>query len=476
MRGALGINHHSYQLLFSDVVGPPIFSSTMASNRFSFLHANICFDDIDTRANRWPHDKFAAIRDVFELFNRNCGSALNPTDYLSLDETLYPCRNKIAFKQYNPNKPAKYGILYKSVNSARFSYTYQTAVYCGRPVKTPAPYYVQGTSPIVMRLIEELERYSSLKGMNITMDRLYTNIELCEWFLKKNITVLGTIMANRKGIPREMSSIQNREEFSYRVMWENTNKKLSLHSYVVNTKSKGKKNVLALTTLCPLIATTVDDQKNKPAILKLYDFTKGGTDIVDQRMGTYSTNTKANRWTMSVFSFMLDTARVNAQVLWELNQQKIPNCSNSFKFAFQLATDLVHDHINKRNKNPLPITTKHKIAAYMRSHSDSHTSEMSETGASIASSSSRGAAPENPIATTSATASDSPATNVTASAITRKRCFKCVEEKSRLLEAKERRKKQALMSRVTTACKICHKAVCRRHFDPICADCSQPDE
>ena len=59
-----------------------------------------------------------------------------------------------------------------------------------------------------------------------------------------------------------------------------------LISYVVNTKSKGKKNVLALTTMRPLLGVTKDDDKVKPAIPKLYDYTKGGTDIVDLHIGT----------------------------------------------------------------------------------------------------------------------------------------------------------------------------------------------
>ena len=45
---------------------------------------------------------------------------------------------------------------------------------------------------------------------------------------------------------------------------------------MVNAKSKGKKNVLALTTLRPLLGVTKDDGKVKPIPLKLYDFTKGG--------------------------------------------------------------------------------------------------------------------------------------------------------------------------------------------------------
>ena len=34
-------------------------------------------------------------------------------------------RHKIAFRQYNPNKPDKYGVLLKSLNDARFPYTYK---------------------------------------------------------------------------------------------------------------------------------------------------------------------------------------------------------------------------------------------------------------------------------------------------------------------------------------------------------------
>ena len=54
-----------------------------------------------------------------------------PSEFLSIDETLYPMRN-----QHNPNKPAKYGLLFKSLNDARFSYTYNNLVYAGKPVHT----------------------------------------------------------------------------------------------------------------------------------------------------------------------------------------------------------------------------------------------------------------------------------------------------------------------------------------------------
>ena len=48
--------------------------------------------------------------------------------------------------------------------------------------------------------------------------------------------------------------------------------------------AKGKKNVMVISTVEPLLGVTKDEKK-KPAVIKLYDFTKGGTDIPDQKSG-----------------------------------------------------------------------------------------------------------------------------------------------------------------------------------------------
>ena len=94
-----------------------------------------------------------------------------------------------------------------------------------------------------------------------------------------------------------------------------------ISSYVVKS-SKGKKNVLLLSTLGPILGVNKDDEKQKPALYKLYDFTKGGTDIVDQKMGTYAVKSKSRKWTMVGFSYLLDTIRVNACTILALNQKK----------------------------------------------------------------------------------------------------------------------------------------------------------
>ena len=52
--------------------------------------------------------------------------------------------------------------------------------------------------------------------------------------------------------------------------------------------------------------------KKKPAAIKVYDFTKGGRDIVDERVDSYTAAVKSPKWTLKKFCFKLDVTRVNA--------------------------------------------------------------------------------------------------------------------------------------------------------------------
>ena len=94
--------------------------------------------------------------------------------------------------------------------------------------------------------------------------------------------------------------------------------------YNVKPKSYGKKNVLMLTTMRPCLGITKDDGKENPALYKFYDFTKGGTDIGDQKLSYYTAKAKSLKWKMVAFYFMLDTARMKLG-LTLLSLLSVPN-------------------------------------------------------------------------------------------------------------------------------------------------------
>ena len=80
------------------------------------------------------------MRDFLQSANNNFRKVLQCDAYFTTDETLYAIRNQISFKQYNPNKPARYGVLFKSINAAQIPYTFVTAVYAGKPVGEPGEF------------------------------------------------------------------------------------------------------------------------------------------------------------------------------------------------------------------------------------------------------------------------------------------------------------------------------------------------
>ena len=144
------------------------------------------------------------------------------------------------------------------------------------------------------------------------------------YLLEKDIATVGTLVSNRKGLPKEFVKTADRKEFSYEILWNADDVRMTLHSYVVKTKLTGLRNVLLLSTLEPIITITQDDGKQKQQIYKVYDFTKGGTDIIDQRAQFYTCKPKSSRWTISVFSYALDTSQVNASTVWPMNNNENP--------------------------------------------------------------------------------------------------------------------------------------------------------
>ena len=110
---------------------------------------------------------------------------------------------------------------------------------------------------------------------------------------------------------------------------------------------------------------TKDDKKNKPTIYKFYDFTKGGTDIVDQMNDFYTSRAKTSRWSVLSFYYMLNTIRVNPKTLWCIKHKKCFIKISTFDIAFELANALVMPFIEQRNLNGLGKPLLKKINYFL---------------------------------------------------------------------------------------------------------------
>ena len=235
-------------------------------------------------------------------------------------------------------------------------------------------------------LVQNFQNYVDLQGRNISFDRLYTSVSLAQWLLSQNITCVGTLQSNRRGIPNEIKNVAEKERFSYQCFWESSENKLVLHSYVVPTKSSGKRNVLLLSTVQPILGVTKDDGKKKPAIYKLYDFTKGGTDVMDHRIGAYTCKAKSNRWTLTAFSYILDVCRINASTVLAFNIKIDPCKQDSYDFGMNLAFSLIRPQIQLRPLAGLQVNVKKKMSLLLGEEVDANRYQQtmaSETERSI---------------------------------------------------------------------------------------------
>ena len=55
--------------------------------------------------------------------------------------------------------------------------------------------------------------------------------------------------------------------------------------------------------------------------------------MVDQRIDTYRGKTKSRRWSLTAFEYTLDTARVNAQTIYAINNNNHPRKIDSYDAA-----------------------------------------------------------------------------------------------------------------------------------------------
>ena len=120
-----------------------------------------------------------------------------------------------------------------------------------------------------------------------------------------------------------------------------------------------------LSTTRPLHCCTKDDLKSKPQIFKFYDFTKGGTDIVDQMNDYFTTRAKSLRWVMIVLYYMLDTTRVNAKSIWCIKEGIDFNRIKSYDFGWDLAKCLAMPHVTRRNLNGLSAMVQLKMNLFL---------------------------------------------------------------------------------------------------------------
>lgn len=345
----------------SDDTGIMKFRKAMPLYRFRFLLASLRFDNSGTRIERQKLDKLAAIRAIFDQFVSQCKAVYSPSEYLTIDEQLPSFRGRCSFKQYIPNKPSKYGIKIFALVDARCFYVVNMEVYVGTQPDGPFKQSNSGED-IVIRLIEPI----STTGRNITFDNWFTSYPLMQRLLSEHrLTSVGTVRKNKRELPPRLVTTEDRKFPSSMFGFQK-------NTTVVSYMSKKNKNVILLSTLHH--DDSIDyktNDKQKPEIVTFYNLTKGGVDTLDKLSAAYNISRNSRRWPLTVFFSIMNTAAINAEVVYR-NNTNIYTMKRR-NFLKTLALQLLENQETQRQNNPrLPRTLRNPIERPARSNSDEH--------------------------------------------------------------------------------------------------------
>ena len=97
------------------------------------------------------------------------------------------------------------------------SVIFQYLTHAHRPEKVECPaakYCITRSDKYSKYLINELSVYCNIQGINVSIDSYFILISWTTWGLQKNISIVGNIKYDWKGIPKELKLVADWEERS----------------------------------------------------------------------------------------------------------------------------------------------------------------------------------------------------------------------------------------------------------------------
>lgn len=335
-----GVHHSNKEHvteLFKDY-SHPLYRACIGKNRFKEISRFLRFDDFNTRVERLKTDKAAPISKLFGMLNDNLFKHFDASEFVTIDEQLYSYRGRTRFTQYMPNKPAKYGIKVWWACDALTGYPMFGEIYTGQPISGRE--VNQGE-----RVVKTLATKFKDTGRNIVTDNFFTTLPLAKSLADWSLTLVGTIKKNKTCIPKEMLADKSREPLSTMFGFHEN---VTICSYV----PKKNKAVTLISTLHNT-KTISDDEKKKPEIIKHYNRTKGGVDLMDKMAGAFSVQRKTLRWPVSFFFNIIDLAGLAAYIIYKANNPTFGKKTDSRRtFLKNLGNELAMPAILTRSRTP----------------------------------------------------------------------------------------------------------------------------
>ena len=191
----------------------PSIKQIMTRGRFESLSKYLhCNDTSKTPPRGQPgHDKLSHIRPFIDTVLQQCKTQYNVHRECSVDEAMVGFRGRLAFRQYMPAKPTKFGIKVWALGDSHNGYVGNFQVYTGK---------VEGAAEkgLTNRVVKDMT--DDLKGKShlVVFDNYFSSCVLLQDLEKDQIYCCATTRTNRKDWPPALSKkcIKKQGEFKIR--------------------------------------------------------------------------------------------------------------------------------------------------------------------------------------------------------------------------------------------------------------------
>lgn len=314
-------------------------SDTMTCNRYEKLLEMIHFNDNSTMLSREDpqYDKLHKIRPLIEHLNSVNSRVYNPSQTLSVDESMIPFSGRSSIKQYIPMKPVDRGYKVWCSADAKTGFITKMEVYTDDK-KIPLG------KKVVMNMVSDLRG----DGYLITFDNFFTSVDLIEKSFDKGMYSIGTVRSNRKGLPSMMKKKDKMERGEYEYLTK---------GHVAAIKWMDKKPVTLLESAhnpkeIEEVKRTMKNGEKKaflcPKSIKVYNEFMGGVDKFDQLRERYMIGRRSRKWWHPMMYYFIDMAIINSYILYQIHKKY--DCGDQLSYRISLGKQLIGD-FNGRKRN-----------------------------------------------------------------------------------------------------------------------------
>ena len=279
-------------------------------------------------------DKLAKVRPLITLCDGKFVECFAPSRDLSVDEAMIRFDGWLAWKQYMPKKPVKWGMKLWCLCDANTGYCLEFSVYTGSSEIAGANLDL-GNRVVMSLMRRHLHSYHHLYA-----DNFFTSVHLAVDLKQADTYLCGTTRSSRREFPKTLAAVHL--QLGQSVKWVNDDSVMlcKWHDkrdvFIIATNDAGEDSIRHVRRNRQQIDLTV------PTCVKIYNKHMGGVDHLDQMRAYYGVGRAGRKWWKYLFWGILNVGIINAYILWMAANRPLPANTRLFSLkTFKLK--LIHD-------------------------------------------------------------------------------------------------------------------------------------